>query len=202
MKCGKKSLDLTLSSTSESLHLSVEDDLASLAQVEDWTVEHPGAPGTCQSCHHTPDVIIMWSPDKLGSPDDEGGQVRGQGAEDRARQGLQHRDQGVSQHLGREGVSAVFRTNRGHLTHQERDEHEGNVQQRQLLCLGWCDPGMAPTAHTRGHREVLLRQSVVKQLRVLKKLIENQLNKKCIIQDQTKQKMLIIKYCFYELENY
>ena len=95
-----RSFYLTLSSAFESLHLPVEDYLAALAQVEDWTVEHPGAPGTC---HHTPDVIIMMSPDKLRSPEEERGQVRGQRGQARPGQRLQQRHQGVSQHLGRGG---------------------------------------------------------------------------------------------------
>ena len=47
-------------------------------------------------------VSIIWSPDKLRSPDEKGAQVRDQGRQARRGQGLQQRDQGVGQHLQEE----------------------------------------------------------------------------------------------------
>ena len=68
-------------------YLPGDDNLAALPEVEDGTVQHPGAP------------------DKLETPQEERDQVGGQPRQlPRAggRGGLHHRDDGVDQHLAQE----------------------------------------------------------------------------------------------------
>ena len=111
-------LRVSLQLAGTSCYLPPDDDLASLPEVEDGTVEHPGAPN------------------KLDRPEEERGEVGGeacQRAGGGVDAGLHHGDHGVDQHLTQqEGAE------------HEGDVQERHLPTSPLLLL---PPGEAEAGH-------------------------------------------------------